>query len=109
MLQQGESLTYVQRQLGHASINLTAHTYGKWLPLGNKSAVDRLDASLGPESGSTVVAEGALVETENSEVIGKFGGPCRGRTYGPLITRCPVDQTPQTQEHVSEQKNKESE
>jgi integrase len=32
MLQQGESLIYVQRQLGHASINLTADTYGKWLP-----------------------------------------------------------------------------
>ena len=46
MLQQGESLTYVQRQLGHASINLTADTYGKWLPLGNKAAVDRLDATV---------------------------------------------------------------
>ena len=34
MLQQGESLTYVQRQLGYASINLTADTYGKWQPLG---------------------------------------------------------------------------
>ena len=85
MLQQGESLTYVQRQLGHASINLTADTYGKWLPLGNKAAVDRLDATLGPQSGSTVVAVGGLEETGNSEVIGKFGGPCRGRTYGPLI------------------------
>jgi hypothetical protein len=38
-----------------------------------------------------------------------FGGPCRGRTYGPLIKRCPVDQTQQTQEDVSAQKNKESE
>jgi hypothetical protein len=28
---------------------------------------------------------------------------------GPLIKRCPADQTPQTQEHVSKQKNKESE
>ena len=43
MLQQGESLTYVQRQLGHASINFTADTYGKWLPPENKAAVDRLD------------------------------------------------------------------
>ena len=24
---------------------------------------------------------------ETSEVGGKFGGPCRGRTYGPLIKR----------------------
>jgi len=85
MLQQGESLNYVQRQLGHASINLTADTYGKWLPLGNKAAVDRLDATMLHESGSNVVAGGDLEADANSEVIGKFGGPCRGRTYGPLI------------------------
>ena len=85
MLQQGESLTYVQRQLGHASINLTADTYGKWLPLGNKAAVDRLDAPIFDESGSKVVATEGLEEEESSEVVGKFGGPCRGRTYGPLI------------------------
>lgn len=42
MLQQGESPAYVQRQLGHASIQLTVDTYGKWLPMGNKSAADRL-------------------------------------------------------------------
>ena len=85
MLQQGESLTYVQRQLGHASINLTADTYGKWLPLGNKAAVDRLDGTVFHESGSKVVARGVLEGEESSEVVGKFGGPCRGRTYGPLI------------------------
>ncbi len=85
MLQQGESLTYVQRQLGHASINLTADTYGKWLPLGNKAAVDRLDATVFAESGSKVVATGVVEAEEHAEVIGKFGGPCRGRTYGPLI------------------------
>ncbi|TDI45724.1 MAG: hypothetical protein E2P00_03090 [Acidobacteria bacterium] len=43
LLQQGESPAYVQRQLGHASIQLTVDTYGKWLPMGNKAAVDRLD------------------------------------------------------------------
>ena len=59
--------------------------------------------------GSSVVANGVVEEAENSEVVGKFGGPCRGRTYGPLIKRCPLGQTQQTQEHVSEQKNKESE
>jgi integrase len=87
MLQQGESLTYVQRQLGHASINLTADTYGKWLPLGNKAAVDRLDATSFGESGSKVVAEEDVPLEGNSEVVGKIGGPCRGRTYGPLIKR----------------------
>ena len=54
MLQQGESIVYVQRQLGHASIQLTVDTYGKWLPMGNKGAVDRLDG----ESGSRTVATG---------------------------------------------------
>jgi integrase len=43
MLQQGESPAYVQRQLGHASIQLTVDTCGQWLPLGNKAAVNRLD------------------------------------------------------------------
>lgn len=37
----GESPVYVQRQLGHASIKLTVDTYGRWLPMGNKPAVDR--------------------------------------------------------------------
>jgi integrase len=45
LLQQGESPAYVQRQLGHASIQLTVDTYGKWLPMGNKAAVNRLDDS----------------------------------------------------------------
>ena len=36
LLQHGESPAYIQRQLGHASIQLTVDTYGKWLPMGNK-------------------------------------------------------------------------
>ena len=66
LLQQGESPAYVQRQLGHASIQLTVDTYGRWLPMGNKAAVDRLDSPSGGDlgaSGSRMVAaglEGAL-------------------------------------------------
>ena len=41
LLQQGVSPAYVQRQLGHTSIQLTVDTYEKWLPMGNKAAVDR--------------------------------------------------------------------
>ena len=26
-----------------------------------------------------------IIEEEASEVLENFGGPCRGRTYGPLI------------------------
>ena len=55
-LQQGESPAYVQRQLGHASIQLTVDTYGRWLPIGNKAAVDRLDDATPGASGSKVVA-----------------------------------------------------
>ena len=55
-LQQGESPAYVQRQLGHASIQLTVDTYGKWLPMGSKGAVDRLDEVAADQSGSKMVA-----------------------------------------------------
>ena len=55
MLQQGEPVAYVQRQLGHASIQLTVDTYGKWLPMESQAAVDRLDSPIS-ESGSKVVA-----------------------------------------------------
>ena len=51
LLQQGESPVYVQRQLGHASIKLTVDTSGRWLPMGNKAAVDRLDDRSGSKSG----------------------------------------------------------
>ena len=34
---------YVKRHLGHASIKLTVDTYGRWLRMENKAAVDRLD------------------------------------------------------------------
>lgn len=33
LLQRGESLLYVSRQLGHSSIKMTADVYGKWLPI----------------------------------------------------------------------------
>jgi len=49
LLVNGESPYYVQRQLGHASIQLTVDTYGRWLPAGNKAAVDRLDQPLGAQ------------------------------------------------------------
>ena len=36
------SSLYVQRQLGHSSIRITVDVYGRWLPTGNRDAVDRL-------------------------------------------------------------------
>jgi hypothetical protein len=48
LLQQGESPAYVQRQLGHASIQLTAYTYGRWLPRARTARMARHLPRLGP-------------------------------------------------------------
>ena len=72
LLQLGVSPVYVQRQLGHASIKLTVDTYGKWLPMGNKAVVDRLDN----HSGSKTVAA-AVGATENALPDGQFGHAVR--------------------------------
>jgi integrase len=82
LLQQGESPAYVQRQLGHASIQLTVDTYGKWLPMGNKAAVDALDDESDKteaekaagddnfsESGSRTVANELFNEVKDLQVI----------------------------------------
>ena len=44
LIQQGESLAYVQQQLGHSSIQVTVDVYGHLIPGANRAAVDRLDA-----------------------------------------------------------------
>ena len=49
----GEPVTYVQRQLGHASIQPTVDMYGKWLSMGNKAAVDRILEWRRPQSDGT--------------------------------------------------------
>ena len=85
MLQQGESPAYIQRQLGHASIQLTVDTHGKWLPMGNKAAVDRLDETSGAEGGGKMVAEGTTGLPDESEVVDGVGDPGRARTFNPEI------------------------
>ena len=75
-----QSPAYVQRQLGHA-FDSTMDTYGKWLPLGNKAAVNQLDE----ESGSKVVAKRTTGTPAVTEVPVNNGGPSRTRTVDPLI------------------------
>jgi len=70
LLQQGESPVYVQRQLGHASIKLTVDTYGRWLPTGNKAAVDRLDDRSGSKVVANAVAAGNYRTADAAEVRG---------------------------------------
>jgi hypothetical protein len=59
LLSDGVSPAYVQRQLGHSSIRLTVDLYGRWLPMENKAAVDRLDDGASGETGSKTVAAAA--------------------------------------------------
>jgi integrase len=80
LLQQGESPVYVQRQLGHASITLTVDTYGRWLPMGNKAAVDRLDGPSGSKTVATV-AGGAL--EKHGESWGSGAGADRRSIISP--------------------------
>jgi integrase len=91
LLQQGESPVYVQRQLGHASIRLTVDTYGKWLPMGNKAAVDRLDdvaaGAAAGANGSKVVAKLGPAEEAAAQRLEKSGEPCGTRTRDSLLKR----------------------
>ena len=59
LLRDGVSPAYVQRQLGHSSIKLTVDLYGKWLPMANKAAVDRLDDATPTQVVADVVAGGS--------------------------------------------------
>lgn len=43
MIEQGQTLIYIQRQLGHHSILMTADTYSHLLPTADRGAVDALD------------------------------------------------------------------
>ena len=57
LLADGVSPVYVQEQLGHATIELTVSTYGRWLKKKAPGALDRLDGAISFESGSKVVAK----------------------------------------------------
>jgi integrase len=52
LLAEGVNPVYVQEQLGHATIELTVSTYGRWLKKKAPGALDRLDCALSFESGS---------------------------------------------------------
>ncbi|MBI4607925.1 MAG: tyrosine-type recombinase/integrase [Candidatus Rokubacteria bacterium] len=82
LLQAGVSPVYVQRWLGHSSIKLTVDTYGKWLPIGNKGAVDRLDDA----SRSKMVATKGGVRAGDLEVLDASRDILGGRADG--VTTC---------------------
>jgi integrase len=106
LLQMNAPVTYVKEQLGHASIQMTVDTYGRWLPTGTKEWVDRLDAA--PVSLARAVNETAtldrltadaaseaardqsatnvlLTPVEQPQVVDFVGEPGRNRTFNPQI------------------------
>jgi integrase len=101
LLADGVSPAYVQEQLGHASIELTVGTYGRWLRKKAPGAVDALDeapfataVAVGAdgvvanpaESGSS--AESDPLRPSLELVVGlslEAGDPGRARTFNPEI------------------------
>ena len=70
LLSEGLSPVYVQEQLGHATIELTVSTYGRWLKKKAPGALDLLDGS----TVSKVVAVAAFA-------MGSTGTPSAGVPY----------------------------
>jgi len=87
LLQTGESPAYVQRQLGHAAIQLTVDTYGRWLPLGNKAAVDQLDTPRERGAMPTLpVVPDVPPDPSGSKVVAA-GGSRRAKSSAPRLIR----------------------
>ena len=81
LLQQGESLKYVQEQLGHSSTKMTCDTYGHLVPGGNRQAVDRLD------DGNRMKTFWTRERISVPQVIERIGATRRSRTGDLLITK----------------------
>ena len=78
----GESLAYVKEQLGHSSIQETVDLYGHLAPGINRGAVNALAEATKCNPRATELKD---ERERDSETVENIGGPCRGRTYGPLI------------------------
>jgi integrase len=72
LLADGISPVYVQEQLGHATIELTVSTYGRWLKKRAPGALNRLDRAANVESGSKVVADAMFAGSLRGTLGGMF-------------------------------------
>jgi integrase len=84
LLSSNVPLLYVSKQLGHAKATTTLDHYAKWLPSGEQRFVNVLDTQV-EKFGTKGWHQVDIIPKESAEPIEKIGGPCRGRTYGPLI------------------------
>ena len=80
LLLQGESLKYVQEQLGHSTIKMTCDTCGHLVPGGNRQAVDRLD------DGNRMETFWIRERIGVPQVMENIGATRRSRTGDLLIT-----------------------
>jgi integrase-like protein len=105
LLADGVSPAYVQEQLGHASIDLTVGTYGRWLRKKAPGAVDRLDEVVAERP--KVVAAGGTGDgqagtpagpegLESEEAGGEGGIRTPGTGFSPVqqISNLPCSATP---------------
>jgi hypothetical protein len=83
LLADGVSSAYVQEQLGHATIELTVSTYGRWLKKKAPGALDQLDFVAEESRGSKVVAEADFA-------AGSVGTPSARAPYIHALTMEPA-------------------
>ena len=82
LIMRSENLTYIKEQLGHSSIQVTVDLYGHLIPGMHRGAIDALAEATGRNPGATTTGEAS---ERDAELVDLNGGPCRGRTCGPLI------------------------
>ncbi len=100
----GAPMAYVQKQLGHASIQLTVDLYGSAFPVAPPaSLVGILDRPVA-ESGSKVVAEAADGGSEAAQVPENASGRWPDRTADPRLVRPSGDSPARTQRHTTRRK-----
>jgi integrase len=68
LIEAGESLKYVQEQLGHHSAAFTLAVYGHLIPRGNRRAVDRLDDAPARNPRAIESAEPDSLSYESEEI-----------------------------------------
>lgn len=75
LIEGGESLKYVQEQLGHHSPAFTLAVYGHLLPRGDRRAVDRLDDATERNPRATQPTESASLRNDSIQIHGEVSLP----------------------------------
>ena len=75
LIEGGESLMYVQEQLGHHSPAFTLAVYGHLLPRGDRRAVDRLDDATERNPRATDAPESDPLLNDSTRIHGEVSLP----------------------------------